>query len=198
MPFSRGIFPTQGLNPGLPHCRQILYQLSQLSLLQGIFLTQESNRGLLPTRWFFSKIHPDLNRDELKAESQWMLLSPHPSLVKAAISFQTTDGDTYSRCHQQEKWEWLRQRPPLPRAGLRFSSSDPVFSWSLQSGGRSACPSWGRLVHQPHSALHSVDPACLCLPLASPYGMSCSVFTPYQRWKYFPPVSWRSFSVFRS
>ena len=27
-PFSQGIFPTQGLNPGLPHCRQILYQLS--------------------------------------------------------------------------------------------------------------------------------------------------------------------------
>ena len=23
-----GIFPTQGLNPGLPHCRQILFQLS--------------------------------------------------------------------------------------------------------------------------------------------------------------------------
>ena len=27
-PFSQGIFPTQGLNPGLLHCRQILYQLS--------------------------------------------------------------------------------------------------------------------------------------------------------------------------
>ena len=25
----QGIFPTQGLNPGLPYCRQILYQLSQ-------------------------------------------------------------------------------------------------------------------------------------------------------------------------
>ena len=25
----RGIFPTQGSNPGLPHCRWILYQLSQ-------------------------------------------------------------------------------------------------------------------------------------------------------------------------
>ena len=24
----QGIFPTQGLNPGLPHCRQILYQMS--------------------------------------------------------------------------------------------------------------------------------------------------------------------------
>ena len=27
-PFSRGIFPTQGSNPGLPHYGQILYQLS--------------------------------------------------------------------------------------------------------------------------------------------------------------------------
>ena len=27
-PFSRGIFFTQGSNPGLPHCRQIFYQLS--------------------------------------------------------------------------------------------------------------------------------------------------------------------------
>ena len=26
-PFSRGIFPTQELNPGLPHCRRTLYQL---------------------------------------------------------------------------------------------------------------------------------------------------------------------------
>ena len=27
-PFSRGIFPTQGLNPGLLHYRRILYHLS--------------------------------------------------------------------------------------------------------------------------------------------------------------------------
>ena len=26
--FLQGIFPTQGSNPGLPHCRQILYQVS--------------------------------------------------------------------------------------------------------------------------------------------------------------------------
>ena len=35
------IFPTQGLNPGLPHCRQILYQLSNQGspcLGQGCFL----------------------------------------------------------------------------------------------------------------------------------------------------------------
>ena len=56
----QGIVPTQGLNPGLLHCRWILYQLSQgkpkntgvgsLSLLQQIFLTQESNQGLLHCR----------------------------------------------------------------------------------------------------------------------------------------------------
>ena len=28
VPFSRGIFPTQGSNPGLLHCRWILYQLN--------------------------------------------------------------------------------------------------------------------------------------------------------------------------
>ena len=28
LPLLQGIFPTQGLNPGLPHCRRILYQLS--------------------------------------------------------------------------------------------------------------------------------------------------------------------------
>ena len=27
-PLLQGIFPTQGPNPGLPHCRRILYQLS--------------------------------------------------------------------------------------------------------------------------------------------------------------------------
>ena len=28
--FARGILPTQGLNPGLLHCRQMLYHLSQM------------------------------------------------------------------------------------------------------------------------------------------------------------------------
>ena len=57
----QGIFPTQESNPGLPHCRWILYKLSHqgspriqgvgsLSHLQGILPTQELNRGLLPCR----------------------------------------------------------------------------------------------------------------------------------------------------
>ena len=57
----QGTFPIQGSNPGLLHCRQILYQLSHegsprntgvgsVSLLQWIFLTQELNQGLLHCR----------------------------------------------------------------------------------------------------------------------------------------------------
>ena len=35
----QGIFPTQGLNPGLPHCRWILYHLSQQSLCTRVYLS---------------------------------------------------------------------------------------------------------------------------------------------------------------
>ena len=51
----QGILPTQGSNPGLSHCRWILYQMShrgspRISLFQQIFLTQELNQGLLHCR----------------------------------------------------------------------------------------------------------------------------------------------------
>ena len=63
--FLQGIFPTQGLNPGLLDCRTILYHLSppgkprntgvgSLSLLQGIFPTLESNWGLPCCSRFFT------------------------------------------------------------------------------------------------------------------------------------------------
>ena len=52
-----GIYPTQGLNPGLMHCRQIFYQLSHkwnTRILKWVaypfFLTQGSNWGLLHCR----------------------------------------------------------------------------------------------------------------------------------------------------
>ena len=59
--FLQGIFPTQGLNPGLPHCKVIFLPaeprgkpkntgVGSLSLLQRIFPTQELNWGLLHCR----------------------------------------------------------------------------------------------------------------------------------------------------
>ena len=38
----QGIFPTQGSNPGLPHCRQMLYQLSHQETLVSWFRPQVS------------------------------------------------------------------------------------------------------------------------------------------------------------
>ena len=63
----QGIFPTQGLNPGLLLCRQILYHLSHqgsprilewvvYSFLQGIFPTQGSNGGLLHYGWILYQL----------------------------------------------------------------------------------------------------------------------------------------------
>ena len=57
----RGIFPTQRLNPGLPHCRQILHQLSYKGsprilewvaypFSRGSSRTRNVNRGLLHCR----------------------------------------------------------------------------------------------------------------------------------------------------
>ena len=55
--FLQGIFPTQGLNPGLPHCRWLLYQLSHKGSSRKLewvaylfFPIQESNQGLLHCR----------------------------------------------------------------------------------------------------------------------------------------------------
>ena len=42
-PLLQGVFPTQGSNPGLPHCRRILYQLSH-----------EGSHGGVPQAWYRS------------------------------------------------------------------------------------------------------------------------------------------------
>ena len=36
----QGIVPTQELNPGLPHCRQILYQMSNSGALQVVLVVK--------------------------------------------------------------------------------------------------------------------------------------------------------------
>jgi len=59
----QGIFPTQGSNPVLPHCRRFLYQLSHQGnprilewvacpFSRGIFPTQESEVSCITGRFF--------------------------------------------------------------------------------------------------------------------------------------------------
>ena len=50
----QGIFPTQGSNPGLPHCGQILYQLSHQGRMNGSWQMKDKRKDLRqkePHRW---------------------------------------------------------------------------------------------------------------------------------------------------
>ena len=79
--FLPGIFPTQGLNPGLlpalqedslssePQEKPKNTGVGSLSLLQGIFLTQELNWGLLNCRWILYQL-------SYQGSLSWVLLLP--------------------------------------------------------------------------------------------------------------------------
>ena len=65
-PFSRGIFPTQGSNPGLPHCRRILHQLSHQGRPSICKVSSYRNGKSFPggargqsRRWIRSKVRED-------------------------------------------------------------------------------------------------------------------------------------------
>ena len=66
----QGIFPTQGSNPGLPHCRQILYQLSHKTLL-GILSSYTKKIEILTLiRTFFQYILPRLEKCGMESCAQ--------------------------------------------------------------------------------------------------------------------------------
>ena len=56
LPLLQGIFPIQGSNPGLPHCRQILYQLSHTNnskVSEKSAVVKHGSDPLLFLVWFF-------------------------------------------------------------------------------------------------------------------------------------------------
>ena len=58
----QGIFPTQGLNPGLLHCRRILYQLSnQASTQIQVFVTEDHY-----SMWAKGNSSPELEGEEME------------------------------------------------------------------------------------------------------------------------------------
>ena len=85
----QGIFPAQGLNPGIPHLQADSLPaelpgkpkstgVGSLSLLQGIFLTQESNWGLLHCR----QILYQLSYDIILNDKQTYMSKMHISIAK--------------------------------------------------------------------------------------------------------------------
>ena len=75
----QGIFPTHGSNPGLLHCRQILYQLSHkgsprilewVAYPWQIFQTQESKHGLLHCRWILYQLSYQGSPQKVESKNQ--------------------------------------------------------------------------------------------------------------------------------
>ena len=72
MPSSRGIFPTQGSNPGLPHCRQIVYQLS----LQGSpksktnYFKNSEKKNLISYKGISTRLSVDFSAEILEARRE--------------------------------------------------------------------------------------------------------------------------------
>ena len=110
----QGILPTQGSNPGLLHCWQILCQLSHkgsprilvgsISLLQGIFLIQESNQGLLHCRWILYQL-----------SYEWSLMQIWASLVAQMVKNLPA---------MQETWvQSLGREDPLEKEMATHSST---------------------------------------------------------------------------
>ena len=88
--FFRGIFPTQGLNLGLPHCRQILYSLSHQGSDRhtvNYWLTQDSSPGSL------------IPEGEVKVKSERVMsdsLQPHALYSPWNSPGQNTGGGSLS------------------------------------------------------------------------------------------------------
>ena len=129
----QGIFPTQGLNPGLPHCGQILYQLShkesprtlewvaypfsrgssqprnrtRFSCIAGGFFTNWAMREAWDLLWWFGS---------LVAKSCLTLATPWTVAHQAPLSMG------FSR---QEYWSGLLFPSPgdLPNPGIELRSS---------------------------------------------------------------------------
>ena len=126
----QGIFPIQGSNPGLPRCRRILYQLSHqgspgntevmssLSLLQGIFLTQD--QGVLHCRWILYQL------SYTRKQSQSLYQEPpHPASSPGHAGHRTSHTQTHLSLQITPATHSTPVPSPLPAASSTPNSTAP-------------------------------------------------------------------------
>ena len=95
-----GIFPTQGLNPGAPHCRQVLYQLSHKGsprILEWAVYPFSSGPSWLRNRTGVSYIEGDSLPTILLETNR----SNKQNIIPKAIEFIffSSEHSTFSRIH---------------------------------------------------------------------------------------------------
>ena len=88
LPFpSPGIFPTQGLNPGLPHCRQTLYHLSHQGSPNTIYIFHMCVRACACACLCYSLGHVQL------------FVTPWTIAWQASLSMEFSRQEYWSDCH---------------------------------------------------------------------------------------------------
>ena len=118
----QGIFPTQGSNPGLPHCRRILHQLSHHTI-QGYYKTLT----VLPTWWRCGAVVSDS-------------LRPHGLQLTRFLCPRDSPGEnTGVGCHFFLLQGIFRTQGAPAMAGRFFLPA--YFLAALQRAGSSSLPS---------------------------------------------------------
>ena len=120
----QGIFPTQGWNPGLQHCRWILYQLShQGSPLLGILLSQMEYHSVTKKEWnnpiccntdgLEGIMLPEISQRKIK----YCIISLTRGILKIPQSSEYNQKETDSDV-QGANWWW----PPEAKEGVGAKS----------------------------------------------------------------------------
>ena len=87
----QGIFPTQVLNLGLPHCRQILYHLShQGSLITALFIWKLTSKNIVLSKWINNGtsrqqdiIQCKKEKKKKKPKTSYQAMKRHGGILKA-------------------------------------------------------------------------------------------------------------------
>ena len=113
--FLQGIFPTQGSNPGLLHCRQFLYHLSHAELEHTLSLTKQPQFAVLLL--LTSAFNPFSFFSILHYLSKYVYSIPSPILTSAASNILSP-------------WKW----DELPFISLRVNKSKGSRKCSYEGG----------------------------------------------------------------
>ena len=121
----RGIFSTQELNPGLPHCRQILYQLSHkgshLKCRHQKFGGQIPRSGLTPNNWCSSNFSRSFHQVQWGSQGRWKDGWCHLKLLSETTPWRPSIGiylvASYQKCkvfvkpsgNQNKLWKILQE-----------------------------------------------------------------------------------------
>ena len=105
----QGIFPTQGSNPGLPHCRQILYQLSHKG-------SPIIDKHLLFAFWFFTNIFNWKSRNKIG---------------NIFYSFNMCQLSWYSQYDNTKKYVFVSRKNPRPRDFLTIYKHIKCFPFRI-------------------------------------------------------------------